>query len=40
LDDRLIGGYVTRGQYDGVLAVEMADSDAMTKLKVAMTFAR
>ena len=37
LGGRLIGGYVTRGQYDGVLVVEMPDGDAMTKLTVAMT---
>jgi uncharacterized protein with GYD domain len=36
LGGRLIGGYVTRGQYDGVLVVEMPDGDAMTKLTVAM----
>jgi uncharacterized protein with GYD domain len=37
LGGRLIGGYVTRGQYAGVLVVEMPDGDAMTKLTVAMT---
>jgi uncharacterized protein with GYD domain len=37
LGDRLIGGYVTRGQYDGVLVAEMPDGDAMTKLTVAIT---
>ena len=31
---RLIGGYVTRGQYDVVLVLEMPDGDAMTKLSV------
>ena len=37
LGGRLIGGYVTRGQYDVVLVLEMPDGDAMTKLSVAMT---
>ena len=37
LGGRLIGGYVTRGQYDVVLVLEMPDGDAMTKLTVAMT---
>ena len=36
LGGRLIGGYVTRGQYDVVLVLEMPDGDAMTKLSVAM----
>jgi uncharacterized protein with GYD domain len=35
LGGRLIGGYVTRGQYTGVLVVEMPDGHAMTKLTVA-----
>ena len=34
LGGRLIGGYVTRGQYDVVLVLEMPDGDAMTKLSV------
>jgi len=37
LGGRLIGGYVTRGQYDVVLVLEMPDGDAMTKLAVALT---
>ena len=37
LGGRLIGGYVTRGQYDVVLVLEMPDGDAMTKLTVALT---
>ena len=37
LGGRLIGGYVTRGQYDVVLVLEMPDGDAMTKLTVAIT---
>src|SRR5215469_7532888 len=32
-----IGGYVTRGQYDVVLVLEMPDGDAMTKLSVGLT---
>ena len=36
LGGRLIGGYVTRGQYDVVLVVEMPDGDAMTKLAVGL----
>ena len=36
LGGRLIGGYVTRGQYDVVLVLEMPDGDAMTKLAVAL----
>ena len=37
LGGRLIGGYVTRGQYDVVLVLEMPDGDAMTKLSVGLT---
>jgi uncharacterized protein with GYD domain len=37
LGGRLIAGYVTRGQYDVVLVLEMPDGDAMTKLTVALT---
>ena len=37
LGGRLIGGYVTRGQYDVVLVLEMPDGDAMTKFSVAVT---
>jgi uncharacterized protein with GYD domain len=33
LGGRLVGGYVTRGQYD---VLEMPDGDAMTKLAVAL----
>jgi uncharacterized protein with GYD domain len=36
LGGRLIGGYVTRGQYDVVLVLEMPDGDAMTKLSVGL----
>jgi uncharacterized protein with GYD domain len=36
LGGRLVGGYVTRGQYDVVLVLEMPDGDAMTKLAVAL----
>ena len=34
LGGRLVGGYVTKGQYDVVLVLEMPDGDAMTKLSV------
>jgi len=37
LGGRLISGYVTTGQYDFALTVEMPDGDAMTKLAVAIT---
>jgi uncharacterized protein with GYD domain len=37
LAGRLIGAYVTTGQYDVVLVVEMPNGDAMTKLAVAIT---
>jgi uncharacterized protein with GYD domain len=37
LGGRLIGGYMTRGQYDVVLVLEMPDGDAMTKLSVGLT---
>jgi uncharacterized protein with GYD domain len=36
LGGRLVGGYVTRGQYDVVLVLEMPDGDAMTKLSVGL----
>jgi uncharacterized protein with GYD domain len=36
LGGRLVGGYVTRGQYDVVLVLEMPNGDAMTKLAVAL----
>ena len=36
LGGRLVGGYVTRGQYDVVLVLEMPDDDAMTKLAVGL----
>ena len=36
LGGRLIGGYVTRGQYDVVLVLEMPEGDAMTKLSVCL----
>jgi len=36
LGGRLLGGYVTRGQYDVVLVLEMPDGDAMTKLTVGL----
>ena len=37
LGGRLVGGYVTRGQYDVVLVLEMPDRDAMTKLAIGIT---
>jgi uncharacterized protein with GYD domain len=37
LGGRLVGAYVTRGQYDVVLVIEMPDGDAMTKLAVSIT---
>jgi len=37
LGGRLVGTYVTRGQYDVVLVLEMPDGDAMTKLAVALS---
>ncbi len=37
LGGQLIGGYVTTGQYDVVLVVEMPSGDAMTKLAIALT---
>jgi len=37
LGGRLVCGYVTTGQYDVVLVVEMPTGDAMTKLAVALT---
>ena len=36
LGGRLVGGYVTRGQYDVVFVLEMPNGDAMTKLTVAL----
>ena len=36
LGGRLYGGYMTRGQYDVVLVLEMPDGDAMTKLTVGL----
>jgi uncharacterized protein with GYD domain len=37
LGGRLVCGYVTTGQYDVVLVVEMPNGDAMTKLAIALT---
>jgi uncharacterized protein with GYD domain len=37
LGGRLVCGYVTTGQYDGVLVVEMPTGDVMTKLAIALT---
>jgi len=37
LGGRLVCAYVTTGQYDVVLVVEMPNGDAMTKLAVAIT---
>jgi uncharacterized protein with GYD domain len=37
LGGQLICGYVTTGQYDVVLVVEMPNGDAMTKLAIALT---
>jgi len=37
LGGRLVCGYVTTGQYDAVLVVEMPNGDAMIKLAVALT---
>jgi len=36
LGGRMVCGYVTTGQYDVVLVVEMPNGDAMTKLSVAL----
>lgn len=36
LGGRLVCGYVTTGQYDGTLVVEMPDSDTMTKFVIAL----
>ena len=36
LGGRLVCGYVTTGQYDVVLVVEMPNGDAMTKLAIAL----
>ncbi len=37
LGGRMVGAYVTTGQYDVVFIVEMPNGDAMTKLSVALT---
>jgi uncharacterized protein with GYD domain len=37
LGGRLVSAYVTTGQYDVALTVEMPNGDAMTKLSVALT---
>ena len=37
LGGRLVCGYVTTGQYDVALVVEMPNGDAMTKLAVAIS---
>jgi uncharacterized protein with GYD domain len=37
LGGRLICGYVTTGQYDVVLVVEVPNGDAMTKLAIALS---
>jgi uncharacterized protein with GYD domain len=37
LGGRLVSAYVTTGQYDVALTVEMPTGDAMTKLAVAIT---
>ena len=37
LGGRLVSAYVTTGQYDVVVTVEMPNGDAMTKLAVAIT---
>lgn len=36
LGGRLVCGYVTTGQYDVALVVEMPNGDAMTKLAIAL----
>ncbi len=36
LGGRLVSGYVTTGQYDVVLTVEMPSGDAMTKFAVSL----
>jgi len=37
LGGQLVGAYVTTGQYDVVLVLDMPNGDAMTKLSVALT---
>jgi uncharacterized protein with GYD domain len=37
LGGRLVSAYVTTGQYDVVLTVEMPNGDAMTKFAVSLT---
>jgi uncharacterized protein with GYD domain len=37
LGGRLVSAYVTTGQYDVALTVEMPNGDAMTKLAIAIT---
>lgn len=37
LGGRIIGAYVTTGQYDVALILEMPNGDAMTKFSVALT---
>jgi uncharacterized protein with GYD domain len=37
LGGQLIYGYVTTGQYDVVLVVEMPNGDAMTNVAIALT---
>ena len=37
LGGRLVSAYVTTGQYDVALTVEMPNGDAMTKLSIAIT---
>jgi uncharacterized protein with GYD domain len=37
LGGRLVGGYVTRCEYDVVLVLDMPDRDAMTKLTIGIT---
>ncbi len=37
LGGRLVCAYVTTGQYDVVLVVEMPNGEAMTKLSIALT---
>jgi uncharacterized protein with GYD domain len=37
LGGKLICGYVTTGQYDVVLVVELSNGNAMTKLAIALT---
>jgi uncharacterized protein with GYD domain len=36
LGGRLLSGYVTTGQYDVVLTLEMPNGDAMTKFSIAL----